>query len=160
MSSDHVTLADYGADVGEPSPSVSDGEAVAVETVDTDLSAYVVDLDSGVAPATLHELASECETVREVADRLGVDADTARDDLDAAERTDSVLTRFEERWGITRAEFESRARAYSLSTDGDRERECEECGNRVTEMSDGREAGHQRREAKGGRCSQFIGGDA
>jgi len=68
-----------------------------------------------------------------------------------------------QRWGITRAELERRAQSHHLDADGERERFCDECGNRVTEMSDGREAGHQRGERPGEeQCSQFCGteGDA
>lgn len=68
-------------------------------------------------------------------------------------------TPFERRWGITRDELEARASEHGLDADGPRERFCEECGNRVTRMSDGREAGHQKAERDGETdCSQFIGG--
>jgi len=69
-------------------------------------------------------------------------------------------TEFERRWGITRDELERRASQHGLDADAPRERECNECGNRVTVMSDGqREAGHQKGERPDeSQCSQYIGG--
>ncbi len=73
---------------------------------------------------------------------------------------DAPQSEFERRWGLTREELERRASEHGLDATGERERFCDECGNRVTEMSDGREAGHQKRtDEKGGQCSQYIGGE-
>ncbi|MFW5968835.1 MAG: hypothetical protein ACOCV2_15020 [Persicimonas sp.] len=74
------------------------------------------------------------------------------------EYDDVPKTAFERRWGITREELERRARTHDVSADKPAERVCEECGNRVTELSDGREAGHHKAERPGEEdCSQFIG---
>lgn len=67
---------------------------------------------------------------------------------------------FERRWGITREELERRAAQRVLRADKPEERQCDECGKRVTELSDGREAGHKKGERpEDEQCSQFIGGE-
>lgn len=69
-------------------------------------------------------------------------------------------TPFERRWGITREELEARAARRVMTADKPAERRCDECGKRVTEMSDGREAGHRKGErASDDACSQYIGGE-
>ncbi len=76
-------------------------------------------------------------------------------------RSVETQTPFERRWGITRAELERRAKEHWLDAEGPRERCCEECGNRVTVMADGkREAGHKKGDRpRDDRCSQYIGGE-
>ncbi|NHX37845.1 MULTISPECIES: hypothetical protein [Halolamina] len=68
---------------------------------------------------------------------------------------------FERHWGITREELERRAAARVVTASKPEERQCNECGKRVTELPDGREAGHARGWSRGfEECSQYIGGGA
>lgn len=165
MSSDGLSLADFGAELSEPvsDPTVLAPERETADTTSVELDAFDSGLASGVSTATLQDLADDADSVDDVVAELPVDIATAREDLASIDRLEDVQTPFEAQWGVSQATLLDRARSHGLDDDGPRERFCDECGNRVTRVRDDEdapEAGHK----KGDRpeqdtCSQFIGGD-
>lgn len=161
MSFDRVTLVDYGADIHEPTePTVLTAERESTETTSIELDAFDSGLASGVSERTLQELADDADSVDDVVAALDVEIPTAREDLATIGRLDDVQTPFEARWGVSKPSLYARASQHGLDADGPRERECEECGNRVMRVRDDEdapEAGHFKAERPGEEdCSQLM----